>query len=498
MNVVMRGLPATGAGLLLTTTAAFADVTAQQVWQDWQDGVSGLGNVTMSAGSEAYADGVLTVTDFTVSSVNDEGEFSVAVAELVFAEQGDGSVVVTSTPEQTVEINGDDFHARLTVTQTEAVTTVSGAPGATHYAFVIPQSVARLDEFLLEGEAMTASLDLIISGVSGDFGWEQTDEMLDMEYDFSIDRMDLKASLVSPEDPDDFATLNGFMTELHSAAALAIPANIDPDNPEEMFEAGFMIESNGSAGPASLVFHLTEMGQTTDASFSMDGSRNHVSLDGEALAYDVSLSGLSGNASSPAMPFPVALSAGEIGLGLLLPMSSRDEPAPFSGRITLADVEVSEELWSIVDAGGVIPRDPATLNLDISGTATLTRNLYEDDVIEGMEPPGMFNTIDINTVDLAFGGATAHADGAFTFDPDSAAALDGMPMPEGRIDIAVSGVNGLMQKLGEIGLLPPEQAMGVTMMLGMFGVPSGDDALTSTIEIDAAGQVTANGMPLPF
>src|SRR5690606_28390594 len=190
--------------------------TAQQVWQDWQDGVSGLGNVTMSAGSEAYADGGLTVTDFTVSSVNDEGEFSVHVAQLVFAEQGDGSVVVTSTPEQTVEINGDDFHARLTVTQTEAVTTVSGAPGATHYAFVIPQSVARLDEFLLEGEAMTASLDLIISGVSGDFGWEQTDEMLDMEYDFSIDRMDLKASLVSPEDPGDFATLNGFMTELHS------------------------------------------------------------------------------------------------------------------------------------------------------------------------------------------------------------------------------------------------------------------------------------------
>lgn len=503
MNVLTRGLPMTGVALLMTTAGAFADVTAQQVWDDWKASMTILPDLTVTAGSESYANGVLTVTDFVLASVNDEGEMRSTLPELVFTEQSDGTVAVTMAPVQTIEFrNVEDWGTgthfmRMTVTQTDAVTTVSGEPGAMQYEIAIPRAVFSLDEYRQDEEIMPATLDFVLSDVSGDFSWGQTDEMINMAYSFAIARTDMKAAL-APLEGDESFSANGSVADIRSNAVMAVPAGIDSDDGAAAFEAGLMIDSSAESGAASIAFSVTEFGETTKASLALDNSRNRLSMDRMAIAYDLNFAGLAVDVQSDEIPFPVAFSAGEVGLGVLVPVGAGAEPAPFSGKVTLADLEVSDELWAMVDAGGIIPRDPATAVIDVSGTATLTRSLYEDDIMEGTEPPGMFNTVDINTVDLSFGGATAHADGGFTFDLASAGKFDGMPMPEGRVDIAISGVNSLMQKLGQIGLLPPEQAMGVTMMLGMFAVPSGEDAMTSSIEIDASGQVTANGMPLPF
>jgi hypothetical protein len=56
-------------------------------------------------------------------------------------------------------------------------------------------------------------------------------------------------------------------------------------------------------------------------------------------------------------------------------------------------------------------------------------------------------------------------------------------------------VNGLMGKLVQMGLLPQDQATMGQMMLGMFSVATGDDQLTSTIEV-TNGKILANGQPL--
>jgi hypothetical protein len=53
-----------------------------------------------------------------------------------------------------------------------------------------------------------------------------------------------------------------------------------------------------------------------------------------------------------------------------------------------------------------------------------------------------------------------------------------------------------MDNLVAMGLLPEEQVMGARMMLGLFTVPTGDDQLTTTIEVNAEGQILANGQRL--
>ncbi|MBT5294670.1 MAG: DUF2125 domain-containing protein, partial [Octadecabacter sp.] len=70
------------------------------------------------------------------------------------------------------------------------------------------------------------------------------------------------------------------------------------------------------------------------------------------------------------------------------------------------------------------------------------------------------------------------------------------PRPEGQVNFVINGVNGLVDNLILMGLIPEDEAMMPRMMMGMFTTPVGDDMLTSTIEVNSEGHVLANGQRL--
>ena len=53
-----------------------------------------------------------------------------------------------------------------------------------------------------------------------------------------------------------------------------------------------------------------------------------------------------------------------------------------------------------------------------------------------------------------------------------------------------------MDGLVGMGLLAEDQVMGYKMMLGMFTVPKGEDAVTSKLEFKEDGGIYANGQRL--
>jgi hypothetical protein len=71
-----------------------------------------------------------------------------------------------------------------------------------------------------------------------------------------------------------------------------------------------------------------------------------------------------------------------------------------------------------------------------------------------------------------------------------------MPRPQGSLDLQAKGVNGLLDKLQAMGLVPEDQMMGARMMLGMFATVVGDDELTSKLEVNEAGGVLVNGQQI--
>ena len=57
--------------------------------------------------------------------------------------------------------------------------------------------------------------------------------------------------------------------------------------------------------------------------------------------------------------------------------------------------------------------------------------------------------------------------------------FDGMPRPEGALDLELTGGNTLLDTLVAMGLLPEEQAMGARMMLGLFARPGAGPGFSS-------------------
>lgn len=156
-------------------------------------------------------------------------------------------------------------------------------------------------------------------------------------------------------------------------------------------------------------------------------------------------------------------------------------------------------IWNMFDPSGALPRDPATFEIDLTGTARQLFDLFDESqaaAIEESDMPAEIETLNIDALTLEIAGALLTGTGAFTFDNSDLTTFDGIPRPEGELNMELAGANQLIDTLISIGLLPEDQAMGARMMLSMFARPAGDDLLTSTIEINEAGHVLANGQRL--
>jgi len=165
--------------------------------------------------------------------------------------------------------------------------------------------------------------------------------------------------------------------------------------------------------------------------------------------------------------------------------------------LTLGGFTTSESLWGMIDPNGDLPRDPATIAIALSGEATPFVNILDPQAMENLEtsgePPAELNALTLESLEVAAVGARLTGEGDFTFDNSDMETFDGFPKPEGSVDLSLTGANALIDKLIGMGLLAEEDAMGARMMMSMFTVPAGDDALESTIEVNDQGHVLANG-----
>lgn len=502
MTAFHYAVPAGCLAVLLTTTGALAQVTAQQVWDDWKANMGIYGTEGVTIGSETYAGGVLTVTDLGFSLADEGVTIAGNLAELVLTEQPDGTVAVTMSDSYPITVQGTEDDGTVTdmalsLRHTGMEMTVSGAPGNLTYALAVPRYELVVDEMIVDGTAVPMDAVIGMTNLTGNYVTSGDAALRDIAYDLAIEAADVKISASEPGTQNSF-TLNGTIAGISGQTAMTLPAGIETADPATIFASGFAMDGEQTIGATEMAFTFNEADGNAQGSFAMDGGSVAVAISQAALDYGFAFQGLTVDATATDMPFPISFAASELALSLGMPMSPTEAPADFYAYLNLAEVAVNDEIWGMLDPGAILPRDPATVTVDLSGTATLLIDLMaqESGGMAEMESPGLLHSLDINDVTVIFGGADAHATGAFTFDNDDMTTFPGMPRPTGKLDIALNGVNGLIEKLVQLGVVPAEQVMGVSMMLGMFAVPVGDDQLTSTIEVTADGQLLANGQRL--
>ena len=498
---------AVSAMALLAAGPALADVTAQQVWDDWKAQMAVYGESGMTIGAETYEGGVLTVTDLGFNVTGEDGSTATGnLPELVFTENGDGTVSITMSEEYPITIStpadptteSEASDVALALRHTGLVMTASGEPQALTYDLSAARYALELDSVTEAGAEVPAEALLAFNDISGSYT-STTGAMRDVVYDLAAASMDLLIDATNSDDGS-HVMLSGKVNQVATQATVTMP--LDPaTDPEMMMVNGFAVQGGYTAGGGQYIFEFTDASGPTNGTFSTGGSALDFQFSKDALAYDTSATDVALQATSAAMPIPSNATIGEDGIKVEMPLSKTDGPAPWAAGLTLRDLALNEEVCAMFHPQGMLPHDPATVAVDLSGTATVLFDAMDPAQAEAMASapmPAQVESVDINELTVTFGGASVTGTGSFTLDNTDMTTFPGMPKPTGALDLQLNGVKALINNLAGMGLIPQDQVMIGLGMLGAFATEVGPDQLTSHIEATQDGQLLVNGNPMPM
>lgn len=483
-------------------SAALADVSALEVWESWKDYSTSFGQ-TISVGSQETSGSALILHDVVMAIEMPEGKAFGSIELLEFRERGDGTVAITMSPDLPFSLSvdpeeGEAVDLAMIIKQTGLSIIASGDKDNISFDYLASEISLDTVKFLADGEDIDPDLKFSFSDIDGKYTVANADTTT-YASEMSAANLSYIVAFKSPQDNTEFS-VSGTMEGLESNSRSTMPAGFKMDDPSMLFSGGFDVEGNFSSGATSSELSFRDGAEgATVISNGTGGSLNFSLLDG-SLGYGGSVTGVNYSISSPQLPFPeVTFGFAEIAFNLLMPLSKSDDPQDFGFVMKLIDLEISDMIWSIFDSGQVMPRDPATLILDTSGQMNWLVDITDPEQAEaiGDDTPAELHNLSLNEFKLAAVGAEITGTGSFTFDNSDLETFDGLPAPTGAVDMNINGVNGLLDRLGAMGFLPNDQAMGVRMMLGLFARPAGgEDAMTSTIEVKGDGSVFANGQQL--
>ena len=493
-------------GIFLSGTTAFADVTAEEVWADWQAYMTSAG-YSMEA-TETRSGGTISVDDLSMSIDIPEEETTVTMTMggMDFSENGDGTVAIILDPDTPLDISvegsyGEAADIGLNYASTGLSITVSGDPENLTYTYSAASLGLTLESLMIEGEDVNmdefGTAEINIENVSG------STQMGIAELRSSVQRLATGAisylvDFNEPEGGDGRFVLRGGADSMDFSGTFDMPMEMDTSDMAAVLAAGFGVNGIFSYANGSSEFSFTENGDTTAGQTKSDSGSFAVVMDDSRLAYEIQSKGMAVNLAGGEFPFPVELGMEDVVFLLQIPVMASEEEQDFALGVTLGDFTTSDLLWSIFDPTGQLPRDPATISMDLSGKAKLFLDLLNPEDMEALESgtamPGEVNSVKLSNLTVRAAGAELTGEGAFTFDNTDLVTFEGMPAPTGEVNLSLSGGNGLLDKLIAMGLLPEDEAMGMRMMMGVFAVPGdGEDTLNSKIEVKGNGQILANG-----
>ncbi len=197
----------------------------------------------------------------------------------------------------------------------------------------------------------------------------------------------------------------------------------------------------------------------------------------------------------------VDVEAARVLMDLAVPVLRAIEPQDYALRFELDGLSLSEETWSAFFISDALSRQTADLKVDLGGKAILLETLFDlaalGQSFNGPLPVSI-ETLDLRALEARFWDAELTGKAAVRFDHGARRTFDGFPATEGDATFELTGVQGLLDRLTEAGVLTTDDAMSARMMMGMFTAPvdGEDDAVRAEFEIKPDGQVTVNGQRL--
>ncbi|MGV6811464.1 MAG: DUF2125 domain-containing protein [Brevirhabdus sp.] len=489
--------------LALSAGPALADLTAEQAWEKFQSFGALYGGV-MTAGSKSETANGLEVSDIALTIATPEFEIGLGVPDITLVERGDGAIEIVqpdaSTLTITLDVDGEGVLAELGVNMPGAKQIVREENGQLVYDFALPTLDVVVNKFVVDGEEGPVSGTISMKDYNGSYKIGQGDVTTVAGV---VDIANVTAE-IKAWDPDGDGNLlfNLAYQGFSGQSAGSIPAGVSMADPSALMSPDFKTEGGFSHQGGSMSFSFVDGSDQAAGEMTSEGGSVGFAMNADSIGYDLGGKGLNVTVSGSEIPLPmVSFGLEDWAFGLLVPTSKSEEESEFGLLTRLGGLTVNDMMWMMVDPAGALPHDPATFELDLTGTAKLFFDLFNPESLLVMEQtngmPGELNSLNVKSLLLSAMGAKLSGDGAFTFDNADLATFGGFPRPEGKLDLELVGANALIDKLVGMGLLPEDQAMGARMMMGLFARPGGgEDTLVSTIEVTPEGAVMANGQRL--
>jgi hypothetical protein len=493
------------AALTCSATASFADVSAQDVWNNWQAFAQSMGqNYTARLEQEADTlvayDVLINASDLAMDGMTLTGslprvmlqDLPNGTVEITVPEAGTYITVIKGEP----ILGFEPFEVRSTITMDNTVI-ASGTPNEISYN-ILPGTVTYgTEKQVKDGIAIVPEQMVTLLGVHGTTTAKSADDIL-------ISSIDIQADAVTVESngTTELATMESSFKAAPFNITAAFTNNATTvDTSTALMES---LEGNFSYAIGNTTFEMTNgdaaqmmhiVGETQEAQINAtiaDGSLTYV---GTSTNTEVVVDG-------SAIPFPqVDFGIGAVEFGLTMPLLADSQPKPVGLKLAIDKLRLPEVAWMVLDPQGQMAHGPAALTLDLSGNMVSKIDLINPaamlDMAEGDVP---FQPIDLmlNKLFVSIAGATLTGSGDAVFAEDVSKSFGPAPFETANATLSLTGGIALIDTLTQSGLVPLQMSTSAKMMLGIFARP-GDAPDTYISDIALQGDaLTINGQPLPF
>lgn len=480
---------------LFGASLAQAQVTPEDVWQNWQK-LSATYGQALVADSVTREGDTLVARNVKTSMQQDGAALNGSLDELRFRDLGDGTVEVTASDRYALRMimpaeDGAQQELNATVLQPGLRVIASGRADETSYAYDVPNLSLTMQA--LENGTALADITANVTGLMATYLVKTEGERSVAQS--SVEMQTLGFSVAGKDGSDSF-DITGNLAALKIAGGGTFLGMAAMEHMAKALQDGVAFDLALSYGAGSFDLKATESGTPTSIVATNEAGHFDFALNGQTLRYGIGGTGVDMILSGGDIPFPeVRISYGEAAFDMMIPVARTETPTDFNFMTRIVDLAVSDEIWGMLDPTASLPRDPATLILDTTGKVRLTTDLFDEAAMDalGEAAPGELHALTLKDITARAAGAELTGKGDLTFDNSDLTTFDGLPAPTGKIEMVLKGGNGLLDKLVAMGLIPAEDAMGMRMMLAMFAKPGeGEDVLNSTLEFRDKG-FFANG-----
>lgn len=482
---------------------ALADLTHKQVWEAIREWSAAFDQQVAAATQQVQGD-TLVLTGVTFDSDVDGAKTVVTVPEIRLQQMAAESVQITMAENSTIQhsVESSFFspasNALMRLSQNNTNVIVTGTPEQMTFATQLDSMSLTLVEYTEGGAAQDIDFTLSIADLT-------ENSVLRLGEEIGVTSTTRVGSVaISVDDksdgPDGTGRFDGQINGVTIAASMDNAQLFSDDDMQASaaLEAGFAVSLQFDMGDSQFSFAQEADGDASGGTMSWDSAGIGFGMGGTRMTAQMTMGALSLNATSAMAPAPIDYTLEDMALSIDMPVLITPEAVPFSAALRMVGLSLGDDFWGVFDPSSAVPRDPASIILAFSGAGRWTDNILDDAPDDTDAPSGEIESLSIDEMNLAVGGAELTGEGAFTFDNTDLTTFDGMPRPEGRMGLTLRGGQTFLNALVAAGLLPQDQAFFGQMMLGALARSAGEDFFVSEIVISEDGSVLANGMPLPF